>query len=266
MNLLLLSVLFFASAEPLSDQLQFAPSAEIRIVDDRMEFRGLITEESSARVLDMYDAAMIKPTVFLIESNGGASRAAIKLGNFIFDAQLDVEVDTYCHSSCANYVFTAGRTKTVSRTASLVWHGGAKQPISSPQIENLLESTLSKMDSETRTAFLQGRTKDDLLEHLHRSLQELIELETRFFARIGIDQRITTLGFSISPPPLASGRYIGWDYSLADLATLGLHGLIIKDGESWVPHLPWKSTHIYRVSLSEIPDFRPQNSEYYLSG
>lgn len=233
-------------------------AAQVQIVESRLEFRGLITDVTVHSALELYAAAGRKPSILSIESSGGTSRAAMTLGKLIFENAMDVEVDTYCHSSCANYVFTAGRQKLLSRTASLVWHGGATQPVSERRLEELLEETLSQLDAATKAKFLEGRSHEAQIELVHRSLLELIRLETQFFERIGVDQRITTLGIASQPPPLEGGRYMGWDYSLEDLATLGIYGIVLKDS-IWEPEFPWKAGRIYRVTLNDIPSFRAKN-------
>src|SRR5512138_512452 len=100
---------------------------QVRLTADRIEYRGLITREANAGVFELYDAADPKPQALLIESQGGSADAGIELGSWLFEHELQVQIDTYCFSSCANYVFTAGRTPLLAPHASLMWHGSVTQ-------------------------------------------------------------------------------------------------------------------------------------------
>ena len=51
----------------------------------------------------------------------------MKIGLWIFDHELDVIVDELCFSSCANYIFTAGKNKIIEKDAIVGWHGSEQQ-------------------------------------------------------------------------------------------------------------------------------------------
>jgi ATP-dependent protease ClpP protease subunit len=230
-------------------------ATEVRLSADRIEYRGTITEQANAEALALFAAAGFKPTVLWIESKGGSARAGIELGDWVFARRLDVAVDTFCFSSCANYVFTAGARKLLAAHASLVWHGGPTQPVDATALEQLLQQTLQQQTAETRDALEARYSSAQLREQLQASLQELIDLETGFFIRIGVDPRITTLGQR--RVPTEGGPYTGWDYSLDDLATLGVHNVQPADGE-WQPQFPLSKGQVFRIDLSKLPDFEPQ--------
>lgn len=126
-------------------------------------------------------------TTFEITSLGGDIEAAISLGEFIFKHQLSVYIPEVCLSSCANYLFTAGKDIILSSNAVLGWHGGAQQ-------KNL---TTNNPD--------------------HKIFKKIQDKELAFFQLINVDQKICTLGQN--PPYNIQGF---WDYSLTDLDILGL--------------------------------------------
>ena len=51
------------------------------------------------------------------------------IGEWVFDHQLDVIVDELCFSSCANYIFTAGKNKIIGKDAIVGWHGSEQQDL-----------------------------------------------------------------------------------------------------------------------------------------
>lgn len=185
---------------PISAQADQAETTEMRIVtkirlsDGCIEYQGLITSEANDGVFELYQEASPKPTAIVIESHGGAAGAAMQLGMWMVDHELDVKVDTYCYSSCANYVFLAGRNKFLAPHASIMWHGGVTQPIDRAELEHLLDDMLGALDDDARAAVLAERPRERLLEQMEASRLELVARETEFFERIGVDQRITVLG------------------------------------------------------------------------
>lgn len=232
---------------------------KVRLTDCCIEYQGLITSEANDGVFQLYQEASPKPTTLLIESYGGGAAAAMRLGMWMIDNALDVQVDTYCYSSCANYVFLAGHNKWLAPHASLMWHGGTTQPIDRADLEHLLDDMLSSLEPEARDAILAERTRERLLEMLEMSRLELVARETKFFKRIGVDQRITVLGSLFERELLANDDdYAGWDLSLSDLDKLGVHGVKVIGDAPWQPSPARDNLLIYRIQLDRLPGFSPR--------
>jgi ATP-dependent protease ClpP protease subunit len=259
---LLLALASAASASTIAD----APALDvtnivtkIRLTADRIEYSGLITHEANAGVLELYQSADPKPQALLIESQGGSADAGMELGAWLFENGLQVQIDTYCFSSCANYVFPAGRTKLLAPHASLMWHGGVTQPITPEELAAALDETLAGFPEEERRQLLEAHSRDELMQQLQQSLTAIVARETHFFRKLGVDQRITTLGHLYERELLkGGGYYMGWDFSLDDMARLGVHDISIEGGAAWEPVFPVRGQRIYRIRLDELPDFRPQ--------
>jgi hypothetical protein len=232
---------------------------KVRLTADRIEYSGLITAEANAGAFALYDSAQPKPTALWIESQGGSAGAGMELGSWLLDNGLGVEVDTYCFSSCANYVFPAGRSKVLAPQASLMWHGGVTQPIAPEELEAVLDDTLAHMDEAEGRTLLEQHSRTELLQQLDLSRIDLVARETRFFQRIGVDQRITTLGHLYERELLqGEGDYTGWDYSLEDLAKLGVRQIQVRDGGQWAPVCPLRNGRIYRIRLDRLSKFVPR--------
>lgn len=136
-------------------------------------------------------------TTFEITSPGGEIEPSISLGEFIFNNQLSVYLPDICLSSCANYLFTAGKTKILNEDTVLGWHGGAEQ-------QSFLTDIQSISDPNLRQQQLTWLTN-------------LRQKEHDFFQLIGVDQKICTLGQS--EPYNIEGF---WDYSIDDLKSFGI--------------------------------------------
>ena len=227
----------------------------VRLAAERIEYRGIITAEANAAVFDLYAKTNPRPRMLLIESPGGSAGPAMELGWWMLEHGVDVEVDAYCFSSCANYVFVAGRNKILSSSASLMWHGGVTQPISKAQIEQVLDVTLADLSSDEKSRLLERYSREELLQQLEDARLDLIQRETRFFRALGIDQRITSLGHLYERELLrGKGNYAGWDYSLEDLARLGVRGVQVR-GDQWTPQWPIAGQRILRIHLDDLPGF-----------
>ena len=83
------------------------------------------TEDRSARrenlrLFELYAKATPRPRLLKVTSSGGDITLGMELGEWVFRNGLDVEVVDHCFSSCANYVFTAGKAKYLNPDAVLM--------------------------------------------------------------------------------------------------------------------------------------------------
>jgi len=100
---------------------QTAPATTVLREGDAVVFRGRIDREAAREFLRLSeDPAVLR---LVIRSQGGLVDAALDMAEAVHDRGLDVEVDGTCLSSCANYVFPAGRRKLLSGPAAVGWHG-----------------------------------------------------------------------------------------------------------------------------------------------
>lgn len=207
-----------------------------------LTYRGPLHKEGVAELLDAAAAAREPPRTLVITSTGGDIEAGMQLGNWIFDRELDVHIPEYCISSCANYVFTAGKHKVLGPTALVIWHGGATQEgLASGSPCQYLETPGVPCDEQKLKATLEA-----MVERVQR-------LEADFFDRIGVTQLITVLGqwpqYDCSGT-LGEGRfrYIGWYYSIADLEKLGVNDVSVVAGR-WNPSSPAPHVKFCRAVL-----------------
>jgi hypothetical protein len=167
-------------------------------------YRGALSQENNERLFELYDTARIKPELLRITSSGGDVNLGMDLGEWVFQRHLDVEVVGYCFSSCANYVFLAGRRKVLNPDSILLWHGGSLQKGN--------EEELVRLGGEQGKAYFDNWRKR----------------EDAFFKTIHIDQRILTYGQTASHA--VRGTAAGYDYSIADMAKFGVVNVVEKTG------------------------------------
>ncbi len=154
--------LLLAAAGPAGAQPQGPPATVVEAVDDAVVFRGRIDARSAAQFMELLRDPKI--TRLVISSGGGSVSAALDMALAVHERRLDVDVPRVCHSSCANYIFPAGRRKTVGRPGAVAWHGNI-----------------------THALYLHQAGKETLDQQPLDSARELAAREARFYRRIGVD-------------------------------------------------------------------------------
>lgn len=102
-------------------------------------FYGCSASDTAARTLRVegkIDAPMVnyilkeiynkKIKRIIITSAGGDSREAMRLGYAIRSAGIKIEVQNYCNSACAQYVFTSSKNPKVNARSVVLFHGSMK--------------------------------------------------------------------------------------------------------------------------------------------
>jgi hypothetical protein len=198
--------------------------------------------------------------LFVVEdSEGGNGPSALAIGILLHKYNWDVEVVDLCASSCANYIFPAGKTKYLRERSMLMFHGG-------PHQEGLLESiekferemavngapatpvVLGQKDKEGYFEYDPGKQQrtpegDAVLEFLSLSdvqtqaegMRRFRDATDRFYRELGVNPLLPTYGqIGAYRPIYKSGKYFGFIYSLDSLRKLGLGNIELTDGE-WHP-------------------------------
>lgn len=148
---------------------QPAPAASVIADGDAVIFKGRIDAGSTAQFLSLLQTPTI--TRLVITSGGGDVAAALDMAEAIHVRQLDIEVPSVCLSSCANYVFPAGRRKTLGRPDAVGWHGNMAHVL-----------------------FLQDSGRQHWSDTQIASARLLAAREADFYSRIGVDGFVCWFG------------------------------------------------------------------------
>lgn len=168
-------------------------------------YEGPISEERNRQFFETVAGRTLQR--LSISSSGGEVAAAIVLGEWVFAQHLDVEVPDYCLSSCANYVFPAGRQKRIHAGAVVAWHGNYRH----------LQQTGLWRDDVTARMQRHGEDRKTATRHVLAQVAYLVTLERDFFARIGVDEHLCWIGKR--PPYNVSDYYF---LSTHDMARFGV--------------------------------------------
>ncbi len=204
--------------------------ARIWIEGDAIHYSGAISLASQDVFLDFVateDTSAARR--FVINSLGGDTHVGRVIGRWIYDQGLSVVVDAICFSSCANYVFPAGTSRSIRADSFVGWHGSETQyEVTALSIPGKSGEDLER--ESLRAALLPVLPEDASDADIEQAVDQQIELanasrqdEAEFFATLGIDAEFTVHG--LRPGNIEAWRQsgrAGWTYTLEDMKRLGL--------------------------------------------
>lgn len=201
----------------------------VRIDGDTLTYVGGINTAG----LDALSAAVRglprgKVTKMVVNSGGGDTKAGIDIGLIVADLKPDLTIETGCFSSCANFIAPAAASITIRENAFLGWHGNDRgfQIVAEQKGVSLREHLRSMVsgqvvdgkDAEGKPADL-----DAFLDKAVPTLEGLIVEEAAFYARIGLrNDTFAVCGVGDRFESRLTGDQLGWGFSIADMARLGL--------------------------------------------
>ena len=160
----------------------------------------------------------------VISSAGGVTTDAREVATWVHDMGLVVEVDTVCFSSCANYVFPAGKARIIRKNAFVGWHGNErgmaiealrKGGTLKEEFRNTLPPDILEKPPEVLAAYV-----DQLVESATASHRD----EAAFYAKLGLNDAFSVCAVGsvafAKYPGLETKR--GWGFSIKDMNRLGL--------------------------------------------
>jgi hypothetical protein len=207
-----------------------AEPATVRVQGDTVYYTGNMSKASSAA----FDAAVAgvrrgQLTRLVISSGGGDTVEGRHVGRWVRDMALVVEVDVICFSSCADYIFPAGRARVIRADAFVGWHGNERQ--FDVQAARTGVSVADQLATVPPADVAPGPRAAFVQEALH-SFAVTQKDEAEFYASLGLNDAfaVCAVGDLLEKRPGYAGQ-IGWGFSLADMARLGLtHTVYLGEG------------------------------------
>lgn len=244
-------IIFCISLQSFADE-TFADETSIML--NTIVFNEDITFESYLKLKKVIDENPNAEEIVLA-SAGGESVAGMAMGKLIKSKGLNVRVVGICASSCANYLFIAGKKKIIQRNAALLFHGGFQQ-------EGALAAAMApktgiENNNHGATFFYDKSMKypDYILNIFDmkefdtpkESLAQLIEIEKKYFAEMMVSDELPTYGQKgIYKDIWDSKKYHGFYYDLESLKRLGIKNIEIEGGH-WHPEESSFPIHTYKV-------------------
>lgn len=198
-----------------------AEPASVVVSGDTVYYNGNMSAASS----HAFDAAVAdvsrgQVTRLVISSGGGDTVAGRHVGRWVDEMGVVVEVDVICFSSCADYVFPAGRARVIRADAFVGWHGNERQfaILAVREGVNLTEVLRRFVPPEASPA-----QADGFVREFAASLAVTQKDETAFYEHLGLDDAfaVCAVGDVLEQRSGFTGQK-GWGFSVEDMASLGL--------------------------------------------
>lgn len=227
-----------------------AEPATVRVQGDTVYYTGNLSKASSA-VFDAAVASVVRGQVtrLVIYSGGGDTVAGRHVGRWVRDMGIVVEVDVICFSSCADYVFPAGRARVIRADAFVGWHGNERQfaVLAARHGVSLEEEVL-----RFAPAGLSAEQRDSFVREVVAKLSTTGKDEADFYARLGLDDAFAVCGVGdeLEKRPEFAGRR-GWGFSVADMTRLGLANTVYLGAGDYEKDSARFRQHLGRISADE---------------
>jgi hypothetical protein len=227
-----------------------AEPAEVRALGDTVYYTGNMSKPSSAA----FDAAVAgiprgQITRIVMNSGGGDTVAGRHIGRWVKSMGVVVEVDTICFSSCADYVFPAGRARVIRADAFVGWHGNERQfaVLAARRgvsvADELRKFAPKELSAEQQAAFV--REVGETLEITQKD-------EADFYAQLGLNDAfaVCAVGDELEKRFGFTGRK-GWGFSIDDMALLGLTDTVYLGDGSYEKNSAGFLKYLVQISARE---------------
>lgn len=198
-----------------------AEPARVEVRGDTLYYSGNLSAAST----NVFDAAVagIEPgqlTRLVVSSGGGDTIEGRHVGRWVQRMGLVVEVDAICFSSCADYLFPAGRARVIRADAWVGWHGNERQ-------FDVLAARHGVPLADELRRFVPPNTPpaqaDAFVRDLVARIAETRQDEADFYAQLGLDDAfaVCAVGDELEQRFGFTGRK-GWGFTVEDMVRLGL--------------------------------------------
>ena len=173
-----------------------------------------------------------------IMSPGGSVYWGIKIGEVVYENGWDVRVLGLCVSSCANYIFPAGRNKVIEEGGVVGWHGSARQDYffakqKGISVREEIVDTISGALRHDATHFIDQEGFNRVIARFVAESETLIEVERAFYERIGVDGDISVYGHFPQRWDVIKGSGGGWTFTLEDMGKFGLGDIVYEGSDAY---------------------------------
>ena len=195
----------------------------VRLDRSTLKFEGYIDRGTYKEYLDAIDDEV---KTLIINSTGGDTYDGVRIGLDMVKRNIDVIVDGVAVSSGANYLFTAGKRKTICR-GFVGFHGNANAALKN---KKTLEESLRTFRSEAaKSGMDQEQIEESVKENL-AVMDATIKMEKEFFAKLGISQEL----FDITQEEakgLSQKMNLNFDFLLPSIRTMEKFGIRNVEGK-----------------------------------
>lgn len=223
-------------------------AAQVSLIEggEAVFYRGEMDTSAIVQVENLLKNAPEKIKRLVIDSGGGDVNLGMDLAGLVLENNLDVVVERLCASSCANYVFPAGKTKRIKQDAVVVWHGSAIQEglEKGPGIDDIRLSKGAELSVAEKQKLLDEALKDNA-----QYIADIKKRQAELYKRLGIDARVTVMGQQLKAAE-------EWTLSPADMAYFGIHNVTAQADYGQAMPASMKERGVRLLRLQDYPAYK----------
>ncbi len=205
------------------------PNPDVRIEGDTLIYKGGINANGLQALSDAVRTLRRgKVTRMIVNSGGGDTKAGIFIGSIVADLKPHLIIETGCFSSCANFIAPAAASITIRKGAFLGWHGNDRgfAIVAAEEGVTLREHLRAMVAPKAKDSVGPDGKPADIEAFLDEAVpatEALIAEEAALYQQIGLaNDTFAVCGVGKRFDGRLSGDQLGWGFSLADMARLGL--------------------------------------------
>jgi hypothetical protein len=205
------------------------PNPVVRIDGDTLTYIGATNANGvTALSAAVRNLRREQVTRMVVNSGGGDTKAGIYIGSIIADLKPHLVIETGCFSSCANFIAPAAASITIRPGAFLGWHGNDRgfEIVAKEKGLTVREHLRSMVKDQAAAAKGPDGKPADLeafLDEAVPALEARIAEEAALYKRIGLaNDLFAVCGVGSRFDSRLTGDQLGWGFSIADMARLGL--------------------------------------------
>lgn len=151
----------------------------VRLDKNTLKLEGHIYRGTYAKYLEAIDEEV---KTMIINSSGGDSYDGVRIGLDMAKRNIDIIVDGVAASSAANYLFAAGKRKTICR-GFVGFHGNAGAVKDIKALAKSIRVSAAKAGASSEQI---AQTLKETIKTTH----ETVKMEKEFFAKLNISQKL----------------------------------------------------------------------------
>ena len=194
------------------------PGDFVRLDGNTLKFEGHVDRGTYEKFLAAIDD---KVKILIINSSGGDSYDGVRIGLELAKRPIDVIVDGVAGSSAANYLFIAGRRKTICR-GFVGFHGNAGAGSDKKALEESIRSGAAGTGASPEQI-------EKTIKETSATVEATKEMEKAFFGTLGISQKLFDLT-QMDAKGLAPELNLNFEFLLPSLRTMEKFGITNVEG------------------------------------
>jgi hypothetical protein len=203
-------------------------------------YEGLLNEEGFNKIKSTFLKANRDVKWLYINSPGGEINISMDIGFWVFQNHLNIRVQERCLSSCANYIFTAGKNKFLEKNAIVAWHGSVVQE----SLANLTEDEINKALISIDDPIEKEKARKQIIGQYNDYLDRMKNKQESFFKTIGTDQSVTVIG--------QNPKYNVKDFWILSIEDMAKFGILNVKGQNYYPEkIALKYSQVTYIKLKE---------------